>query len=120
VIHRIGAATNFGTQLNIGQLYLTGVTVKLKGKQMGIGAVGVVMLFIVLIYYLRMVGRRAVSRQHKDQVSLMLEKIAILESVAQDQKALLLVEQALQTYSHDHRLSTAKNRIQQRLNNGGP
>ncbi|WP_320826024.1 hypothetical protein [Reinekea sp.] len=87
---------------------------------MGIGAVGVIMLAIVLIYYLRMVERRMASRQHKDQLTLMLEKIAILESVAQDQKALLLVEQAQHTYPGENRLTEARARIQQRLNNDPP
>jgi len=78
------------------------------------------MLAIVLIYYLRMVERRMASRQHKDQVTLMLEKIAILESVAQDHKAMQLVEQAQQTYPNENRLSVAKARIQQRLNSDAP
>jgi len=87
---------------------------------MGIGAVGVIMLVIVLIYYLRMVERRMAGRQHKDQVTLMLEKIDILESVAQDRKAMKLIEQAQQTHPNDYRLNEAKNRIQQRLNSGAP
>ena len=78
------------------------------------------MLAIVLIYYLRMVERRMASRQHKDQVTLMLEKIAILESVAQDHKAMQLVEQAQQRYPNENRLSQAKARIQRRLNSDAP
>ncbi|ATX75506.1 hypothetical protein [Reinekea forsetii] len=83
---------------------------------MELGGVGLVMLVVVFIYYLRMVGRRMASRQRKDQISLILEKVGILESVAQDRKALLIVEQAQQSHPNQPRLAQAQARIQARLN----
>ena len=83
---------------------------------MELGGVGLVMLVVVFIYYLRMVGRRMANRQRKDQISLILEKVGILESVAQDRKALLIVEQAQQTHPNQPRLAQAQARIQARLN----
>ncbi|MDO7641715.1 MAG: hypothetical protein MUQ43_01285 [Reinekea forsetii] len=82
---------------------------------MELGGVGLVMLVVVFIYYLRMVGRRMASRQRKDQISLILEKVGILESVAQDRKALLIVEQAQQSHPNQPRLAQARARIQARL-----
>ncbi|WP_273285524.1 hypothetical protein [Reinekea forsetii] len=83
---------------------------------MELGGVGLVMLVVVFIYYLRMVGRRMANRQRKDQISLILEKVGILESVAQDRKALLIVEQAQQSHPNQPRLAQAQARIQARLN----
>ncbi len=82
---------------------------------MGFGAIGMVMLTIVLIFYLKMVNARARGRVHKTQIESILEKADIFESVADDRSALKVIESALQEYPDNVRLMDRKQSLLKRL-----
>lgn len=82
---------------------------------MEFGAVGLVMLAIVLLYYLRMVSERAAQRKHSDKVSAILAQVEVFESAADDTSALKTVKEGLQRFP-DHPALTARCKtIEQRL-----
>lgn len=82
---------------------------------MGFGAVGFVMLAIVLLFYLRMMDARARGRRQKDSVQIALEKAAVFESVADDRNALKVVDAALVEYTDNVQLMRKRKELLARL-----
>jgi hypothetical protein len=82
---------------------------------MGFGAVGVIMLVIVFVFYMKMVDSRAQSRKRKHQVASILEKADVFESVAKDQQALDVVQQGLKDYPDNAQLLFKAKQISERL-----
>lgn len=78
---------------------------------MGYGAVGVVMLAIVFIFYMRMIDARTKARKTKSQTDSILEKADVLESVAQDKAALKVINDGLKNYPNDSKLLNRKQRL---------
>ncbi len=87
----------------------------IDGADMGFGAIGLVMLSVVLIFYLKMVDARARGRSYKSQVDSILEKADIFESVADDRSALKVIESALQEYPDNARLMDRQQTLLKRL-----
>jgi len=83
---------------------------------MGFGAVGAIMLIIVFIFYMRMVDARMKTRQGKDQIKLILDKVAIFESVAKDDDALNLINTSLEEYPDNPTLVAKKEYILNKIN----
>jgi hypothetical protein len=81
---------------------------------MGFGAVGIIMLVIVFVFYMKMVDSRAQGRKRKHQVLSILEKAEIFESVANDQQALKVIEQGLKDYPENERLKAKAAKIKER------
>lgn len=82
---------------------------------MGFGAVGFVMLAIVLLFYLRMMDARSRGRKQKNAVQIALEKASVFESVADDRNALQVIENALTENPADERLLEKKKDLVARL-----
>lgn len=81
---------------------------------MGFGAVGIIMLVIVFVFYMKMVDSRAQGRKRKHQVQSILEKAEIFESVANDQQALKVIEQGLKDYPENEQLKAKAAKIKER------
>lgn len=83
---------------------------------MGFGAVGIVMLFVVFIFYMRMVDARSSNRRSKSQIESILEKAAVFESVDDDENALAEIEKALEKYPENPALLSKASVLKNRLN----
>jgi hypothetical protein len=83
---------------------------------MGFGAVGVIMLVIVFVFYMKMVDARTQNRKRKHQVQSILEKAEIFESVANDLQALTVIKQGLEDYPANEQLQDKAEEITKRLN----
>lgn len=83
---------------------------------MGFGAVGAIMLIIVFIFYMRMVDARTKDLSKQDPIKDMLDQVEVFESLANDKKALELVNKFLKEHSSDARLLDKKEQLQKRLN----
>ncbi|WP_196160241.1 hypothetical protein [Reinekea sp. G2M2-21] len=87
----------------------------IDGADMGFGAIGLVMLTVVLIFYLKMVDARARGWSHKSQVESIIEKADIFESVADDKSALKIIESGLLEYPDNPHLMDRKQILLRRL-----
>lgn len=76
---------------------------------MGFAGIGILMLIVVFVVYMRMINRRFDGQSHQSQVSLLLEKIEILESVGDDRAALKMARESLSEFPDSKAL---KNKIQ--------
>lgn len=82
---------------------------------MGFGAVGVIMLLIVFIFYMRMVEARYQNRSQKTDIERILETADVFESVAKDNSALKVIEQALLDHPENRQLLARKAKLISRL-----
>lgn len=82
---------------------------------MGYGAVGLVMLAIVLLFYLRMVSDRFSLYRRPDNIRALLDKAEVFESVADDQSALKVIESGLIDHPDQPDLISRKKAIEQRI-----
>lgn len=82
---------------------------------MGFGAVGVIMLLIVFIFYMRMVEARYRNRSQKTDIERILETADVFESVAKDNSALKVIEQALLDHPENRQLLARKAKLISRL-----
>ena len=82
---------------------------------MGFGAVGVIMLMIVFIFYMRMVDARMRTRGHKTDIDNALETADVFESVADDRAALKTIDQALLKFPENERLLNRRSVLIARL-----
>lgn len=73
------------------------------------------MLIIVFVFYMRMVNSRFDSNKHQSQITLMLEKIAILESSGDDRAALKMAKESLQIFPKNQRIKDRITLIEKRL-----
>ena len=65
---------------------------------MGFAGIGILMLIIVFVIYMRMINRRFEIQPHHSQISLILDKIEILESVGDDKAALKMARESLEDF----------------------
>ena len=82
---------------------------------MAFSIVSMAMLFVVMIYYWRMVEARKAARQRTDQITHWLEKTAIFEQVADDRSALRTIQEALEHYPGHPSLLKKEQQISARL-----
>jgi hypothetical protein len=82
---------------------------------MGFGAVGVIMLVIVFVFYMKMVDARAHGRLRKDQVQSIIEKASVFESIGKDEDALKVITDALITYPDNDQLKYKAEELRLRI-----
>ena len=82
---------------------------------MGFGAVGLVMLSIVLLFYLRMISERSAKRRHSSKISAILAQADIFESAANDQAALKAIDEGLREHPDQPELLKRRQTLQKRL-----
>lgn len=82
---------------------------------MGFGAVGMVMLAIVLVFYIRMIDGRMKSRRSSSEIKGILEKADVFESVADDASALKVIQQALVKHPNQPALLERESILKARL-----
>lgn len=82
---------------------------------MGFNAIGIIMLVVVFVFYMRMIDARAAARQRKHQVTSILEKAEIFESVAQDEHALAVINEGLVSHPENSQLLNKAQELKQRL-----
>ncbi len=82
---------------------------------MGFVSVGILMLIIVFIFYMKMVNQRFDQRQRPSQETQLLEKIAILESAGDDPGALKMANEGLKQFPNNERIRERIKIIEHRL-----
>ncbi|MEJ2041780.1 MAG: hypothetical protein P8X74_10045 [Reinekea sp.] len=85
---------------------------------MGLAGIGILMLIVVFVIYMRVVNRRFDGRFHPSQESLMLEKIEILESIGDDRAALKMARESLSDFPDSKELIEKIQFIEKRLGDG--
>lgn len=82
---------------------------------MEFGAVGLVMLAIVLMFYWRMINQRDTGQKSKGEVEETLEKVRIFESLAKDRDALDYLNQQMMKLPDSKQLTDKKKALEKRL-----
>ena len=82
---------------------------------MGFVSVGIVMLIVVFMFYMRMINSRFDLRNRSSTITLTLEKVGILESAGDDQAALKMAQEALHEYPDNQLLKERISVIEERL-----
>jgi len=82
---------------------------------MAFGTVGIIMLAVVLMFYMKMVDARARLRKKADPIQDIIDVAAVFESIAKDAEALEIINKGLATYVDAPSLLQKKKQLEDSL-----
>ncbi|TXR51444.1 hypothetical protein [Reinekea thalattae] len=78
-------------------------------------SIGIIMLTIVLIQYLRTFSRRRPVKPSKSEIDAIIEKVAVFEALAKDAEALNYLEKELKQHPNNQKLTAKKQALLARM-----